>query len=143
MGPRCSSAETQVCHRSNIIAATKPSEANVKNNFRSHIDKKIFLTFLLTSLSLYIFTIWKCIVYHRLCRDKIMVSEYKLFKRSNKTNLFNWAIWIWIVNLALLIYREGLHEDSWNNLASIFYWSFHFICSWYWITAGTKLWGYI
>jgi hypothetical protein len=51
-----------------------------------------FLTFLLTSLSLYIFTIWKCIVYHRLCRDgiyfdKILVSEYKLFKRSNKANL--------------------------------------------------------
>jgi hypothetical protein len=36
-----------------------------------------------------------------------------------------------IVNLALLVYREGLHEDSWNNLASIFYWAFHFICSWY------------
>ena len=54
---------------------------------------KIFLTFLLTSLSLYIFTIWKSIVYHRLCRDgiyfdKILVSEYKLFKRSNKANLF-------------------------------------------------------
>jgi hypothetical protein len=47
----------------------------------------------LTSLSLYIFTIWKCIVYYRLCRDgiyldKILVSEYKLFKRSNKANLF-------------------------------------------------------
>jgi hypothetical protein len=36
---------------------SKPSEANVKNNFTSHIDKKIFLTFFLTSLSLYIFTI--------------------------------------------------------------------------------------
>jgi hypothetical protein len=35
-------------------------------------------------LSLYIFTIWKCIVYYRLCRDgiyfdKILLSEYKLF----------------------------------------------------------------
>jgi hypothetical protein len=45
------------------------------------------------SLSLYIFTIWKSIVHHRLCReriyfDKILVSEYKLFKRSNKANLF-------------------------------------------------------
>jgi hypothetical protein len=43
--------------------------------------------------SSYIFTIWKCIVYHRLCRDgiyfdKILVSEYKPFKRSNKANLF-------------------------------------------------------
>jgi hypothetical protein len=47
----------------------------------SHIEKKICLTFLLTSLSLYIFTIWKCIAYNRLCRDgiyfdKIFVSEY-------------------------------------------------------------------
>jgi hypothetical protein len=33
--------------------------------------------------------IWKCIAYNRFCRDgiyfdKILVSEYKLFKRSNK-----------------------------------------------------------
>ena len=44
-------------------------------------------------LSLYIFTIWKSIVYNLLCRDgiyfdKILVSEYKLFKRSNKAKLF-------------------------------------------------------
>ena len=69
------------------------SEVNVKNIFTSHIDKKISLTFFLTSLSLYIFIIWKCIVYNRFCRDgiyfdKILVSEYKLFKRSNKANLF-------------------------------------------------------
>jgi hypothetical protein len=49
--------------------------------------------FLLTSLPLYIFTIWKSIVYYRLCRDgiyfdKILVSEYKLLKRSNNANLF-------------------------------------------------------
>jgi hypothetical protein len=55
--------------------------------------KKISLTFFLTSLSLYIFTIWKSIAYNRFCRDgiyfdKILVSEYKLFKRSNKANLF-------------------------------------------------------
>jgi hypothetical protein len=36
---------------------------------------------------------WKAIVYYRLCRDgiyfdKILVSEYKPFKRSNKANLF-------------------------------------------------------
>jgi hypothetical protein len=42
------------------------------------------LTFLLTSLSLYIFTIWNSVVYYRLCRDgihfdEILVSEYKLF----------------------------------------------------------------
>jgi hypothetical protein len=37
------------------------------------------------------YTLWKSIVYYRLCRDgiyfdKILVSEYKLFKRSNKAN---------------------------------------------------------
>jgi hypothetical protein len=57
------------------------------------IKKKYFWHFLLTSLSLYIFTIWKSIVYYLLCRDgiyfdKILVLEYKLFKRSNKANLF-------------------------------------------------------
>ena len=60
--------------------------------FTSHIDKKTFLTFFLTPLSLYIFTIWKCKAYNRFCRDaiyfdKILVSEYKLLKRSNKANL--------------------------------------------------------
>jgi hypothetical protein len=53
----------------------------------THWQKKISLTFL-TSLYLYIFTIWKCIAYNFFCRDgiyfdKILVSEYKLFKRSN------------------------------------------------------------
>ena len=76
----------------NCQSSTKFSEVNVKNNFTSHIDRQIFLTYLLTSLSLYIFTIWKCIAYYRLCRDgiyfnKILVSEYKLFKRSTKANL--------------------------------------------------------
>jgi hypothetical protein len=33
------------------------TKVNVKNTFTSHIDRKIFLTFLLTSLSLYIFNI--------------------------------------------------------------------------------------
>ena len=40
-----------------------------------------------------IFPLWKSIVYYHLCRDriffdKILVSEYNLFKRSNKANLF-------------------------------------------------------
>jgi hypothetical protein len=40
-----------------------------------------------------IFTLWKSIVYYRICRDriffdKILVSEYKLFKRLHKANLF-------------------------------------------------------
>jgi hypothetical protein len=34
----------------------KRDDFNVKNIFTSHIDKKISLTFFLTSLSLYIFT---------------------------------------------------------------------------------------
>jgi hypothetical protein len=38
-------------------SSTKFSEVNVKNNFTLYIDTKIFLTFLLTSLSLYILTI--------------------------------------------------------------------------------------
>jgi hypothetical protein len=33
---------------------TKLSEVNVKDTFTSHIDRKIFLTFLLTTLPLYI-----------------------------------------------------------------------------------------
>ena len=65
---------------------------NVKYIFLSMCDVKVFLTFL-TSLSLCIFTIWTCIAYNFFCRDgiyfdKILVSEYKLFKRSNKANLF-------------------------------------------------------
>jgi hypothetical protein len=48
---------------------------------------------LATTLSLYIFTICKSIIYNLFCRDgiyfdKILVSKYKLFKRSNKANLF-------------------------------------------------------
>ena len=51
--------------------------------FRHTLTKKLPLTFF-TSLSLYIFTIWKCIAYIFFCRDgiyfdKILVSEYKLF----------------------------------------------------------------
>ena len=74
-------------------SSTKFSEVNVKSTLTSHIDNKIFLTFLLTSVSLYIFTIWKSIAYNLFCRDglyfdKILISEYKLFKRSNKANLF-------------------------------------------------------
>jgi hypothetical protein len=65
-------------------------DVNVKNIFTSHIDKNIIDIF--NFFILYIFTIWKCIAYNRFCRDgiyfdKILVSEYKLFKRSNKANL--------------------------------------------------------
>ena len=56
----------------------------------THWQKKYPWHFV-TSLSLYIFTKWKCIAYNLFCRDgiyfdKILVSEYKLFKRSNKAN---------------------------------------------------------
>jgi hypothetical protein len=60
--------------------------------FTSHIDKtNIFDIFVFDHLSLYIFTIWKSIVYNLYCRDgkyfdNILVSKYKLFKRSNKAN---------------------------------------------------------
>jgi hypothetical protein len=45
-----------------------------------------------------IFTIWKCIAYNRFCRDgiyfdKILVSEYQLFKRSNKANQLSTKIY--------------------------------------------------
>jgi hypothetical protein len=47
------------------------------NLFLRHtLTKKISLTFFLISLSLYIFTIWKCIAYNRFCRDDIYVTEY-------------------------------------------------------------------
>jgi hypothetical protein len=45
-----------------------------QDTFTSHIDKQIFLTFLLTTLSLYIFTIWKSIVYNLFCRDGIYLG---------------------------------------------------------------------
>jgi hypothetical protein len=53
----------------------------------------------LTSLSLYIFTIWKCIAYYFFCRDgiyfdNILVSEYKLFKRSNKAIFPAYGVYI-------------------------------------------------
>ena len=62
-----------------------------KHFYVTHWKKYIFDIFVDT-LSLYIFTIWKSIVYNLFCRDgiyfdKILVSEYKLFKRSNKANL--------------------------------------------------------
>jgi hypothetical protein len=46
---------------------------------------------------------WKCIAYNRFCRDgiyfdKILVSEYKLFKRSNKANRY-FFINVWRKNI--------------------------------------------
>ena len=89
-----------------VVKAVPISVKEMSKTLLCHtLIKKIFLTFLLTSLSLYIFTIWKCIVYYRLCRDgiyfdKILVSEYKLFKRSNKANLFiDWTCTEQILNI--------------------------------------------
>jgi hypothetical protein len=55
--------------------------------FLRHTLTKKLLT-LLTSVSLYIFTIWKCIAYNFFCRDgiyfdKILVSEYKLYRNES------------------------------------------------------------
>ena len=46
-------------------------ESKCQKHFYVTHWKHIFLTFLLTSLSLYIFTIWKSIVYYRLQRRNI------------------------------------------------------------------------
>ena len=86
------------------------TKVNVKNTFTSHIDKKKNLTFVLTSLPLYIFTIWKSIVYYRLYRDgiyfdKILVSEYKLFKRSNKANLLIALVQYHISSENIILFR--------------------------------------
>ena len=74
-----------------VKAAPHPVTQMSKISLRHTLTKKLLT--LLTSLSLHIFTIWKCIAYNFFCRDgiyfdKILVSEYKLFKRSNKANLF-------------------------------------------------------
>ena len=73
------------------------------------------LTFFLTFSSLYIFTIWKCIAYNRFSRDgiyfdKILILEYKLFKKSNKANLcrvifvFYFILYLYILGINRLIY---------------------------------------
>jgi hypothetical protein len=79
---------------------------------------------IILSLSLYIFTIWKCIAYNRFCRDgiyfdKILVSEYKLFKRSNKANL-NFLFLIPFLRQCLL-YRQK------DNILALFFRQ-HLIC---------------
>jgi hypothetical protein len=79
-----------------VKSSTKLSEVNVKDNFTSHIDKKNIFDIFVDTLSLYIFIIWKSIVYNFFCRDgvyfdNILVSEYKLFKRSNKYKQLIWS----------------------------------------------------
>jgi hypothetical protein len=73
--------------------SAKRSEVNVKNTFTSHIDKKkYFWHFFLTSLSLYIFTIWKCIAY------KFWLSLCKIVRSS--------------VILLLPLFNSGNHKMS-------------------------------
>ena len=85
-------------------SSTKFSEVNVKNTFTSHIDKKLILTFLLTSLSLYIFTIWKSIVYYRFCRDGIYFD-----KRHYDLHLHQ-------VRIKIVIYLKHKFKGKWQNL---------------------------
>ena len=40
MGPRCSSAETQVCHRSYIIAANIPPENSLYSSINAFLDSE-------------------------------------------------------------------------------------------------------
>jgi hypothetical protein len=81
----CSNIPASPAYGVYISQLIRLSEVNVKDTFTSHIDRKIFLTFLLTTLSLYIFIILKSIVYNLFCRDgiyfdKILVSKYKFLR---------------------------------------------------------------
>ena len=55
-----------------LISSTKISEVNVKNTFALHIDKKIFLTFLLTPY-LYTFSLYE----NLFCRDGIYFDKIR------------------------------------------------------------------
>jgi hypothetical protein len=88
---------------------------------RHTLTKKI-----LTSLSLYIFTIWKCIAYNFFCRDgiyfdKILVSKYKLFKRSNKAN------WMFVIVGKCYFSNEAVHRGG--NMLFRFLWRLPYLQS--------------
>jgi hypothetical protein len=53
---------------------------------------KICLTFVLTSLSLYIFTIWKSIVYYRLCRDRIYFDKILVYGTVVVPKISLWSV---------------------------------------------------
>ena len=89
-----------------------------KTLLRHTLIKNIFDIFV-DSLSLYIFTIWKSIVYYRLCRagiyfDKILVSEYKLFNfssdlyRKEMDRQLNKTLF-----LSHLIFPRSYHQSAW------------------------------
>jgi hypothetical protein len=105
--------------RSNIVTHTVIVTAGTFE------PKNIFLTFFLTSLSLYMFIIWKCTVYYRLCRDgiyfdKILVSEYKPKSGSLRFSdlrlftdfvcLYTYEFWLSLCNfvITLICYISGL-----------------------------------
>jgi hypothetical protein len=57
-------------------SSTKPSEANVKDTPTSHIDNKIFLTFLLTPY-LYTFSLYEVFTVFRLLTDFVCLYTYE------------------------------------------------------------------
>jgi hypothetical protein len=74
------------------VEERNPKALNRKSKIGCGIDKNNIFYIFVETLSLFILTIWKSIAYNLFCRDgiyfdKILVSEYKLFKRSNKANL--------------------------------------------------------
>jgi hypothetical protein len=75
-----------------LYISTIFGDVNVKNIFLRHTLTKKYPWHFLTPLSLYIFTIWKCIAYNFFCRDeiyfdKILVSEYKVLVTEYGTSL--------------------------------------------------------
>ena len=83
-----------------------------QNPFTSHIDKKNIFDIFVETLSLCIFTIWKSIVYNLFCRDgiyfdKILVSEYKLFKRPAFQKCERLLVgWVFVCNIDWLVFSR-------------------------------------
>jgi hypothetical protein len=100
------------------------------NIFTSHIDKKISLTFFLTSLSLYIFTIWKCIAYNRFCRDGIYFDNITVFTvfrlLTDFVCLYNYEFWLSLCKIVrssviLLLPLSSNYSHQNSNLFSPWY----------------------
>jgi hypothetical protein len=73
---------------------------SVKNTFTSHIDKKNIFNIFVETLSLYIFTIWKSIVYNLFCRDGIYFD--KIFHSFSFVDWFCLFIYLWVLTFPLL-----------------------------------------
>jgi hypothetical protein len=97
----------------------------VSKQFQSiHLDKQIFLTFLLTSLSLYIFTISKCIIYYRICRDVSAETEYistrSWYRNINFLSLYQVRVITVFTVFRLLTYFVCLYNyEFWLSLCKI------------------------